>query len=118
MSDNKPCPICGGCGILESHQGRRKNGYFVACGMDGCHTEGPVRDSADAAWKIWNRRDDSALSQARAEGRREGLEEAAKAAERVTEPGPCDSEMWRGYTDGRKEAASIIRALAQKEPVK
>ena len=112
MSDNKPCPICGGCGILESHQGRRKNGYFVACGMDGCHTEGPVRDSADAAWKIWNRRDDAALSQARAEGRREGLEECLEIGRSVLCEGSQIEPRGVPYVVGYQNA---IRALAQKE---
>lgn len=57
----------------------------------------------------WNRRDETVLSQARAEGRREGLEEAAKVA---------DSHPMRfaGQNEQtiRKSLSSAIRALAQK----
>lgn len=118
MSALKPCPFCGGEAKDASHEscdccGKPFNGTVTCLNCEG---EVSHYDTAEAAAAAWNRRADNAIiSQARAEGRREGLEEAAQLVENQ------GAELHGREDDGidRFDAAMILaaglREIAQKE---
>lgn len=114
MSELKPCPFCGGEAKDASHEscdccGKPFNGTVTCLNCEG---EVSHYDTAEAAAAAWNRRADNAIiSQARAEGRREGLEKAAKIAEMIF---GVTSQFPKNRENVLSEIPSAIRALAQK----
>lgn len=126
MSELKPCPHCGEAN--ELYRGMRDMGRSGPFSIDclGCGADFVPREGMDVV-AAWNRRDESAISQARAEGRREGMEEAARYMEaRAVESDELEklhdddgygfgAYLARGAARERRDFASDFRALAQKE---
>lgn len=74
----KPCPFCGGgAERIDIDDGDNEGGSCVVC--KDCQASSNVEFGFKENFvSNWNRRDESQLAAARAEGRREGLEEADK----------------------------------------
>jgi len=62
MSEHKPCPFCGTEIVAMQHV---RKYYWVDCQVVGCEIGGPVRESAEEAWKAWDTRSGTKIEEAR-----------------------------------------------------